>query len=153
MGQHEDHERTAGSTTTVSAPVRVHVSFEGDAAVAGETLWATPMGGDAYEIANVPFFAATISYGDVVRAVPHDGCLEICEVLIPSGQCTLGVVFAPGAGQDPELVAALSALGVHRERATGEAYSLSVARERRGELSAVLAEWEQTGRVELWSAE
>ncbi len=57
----------------------VRVPLHG-AAVQAECLWAEPVGGDHYRIANVPFFTEDVALHDVVLALPAEGELEFVEV-------------------------------------------------------------------------
>ncbi|MFZ4519575.1 MAG: DUF4265 domain-containing protein [Microthrixaceae bacterium] len=71
------------STTVPERPgprlTHVRVPLDG-AAVQAECLWAEPVGGDHYRIANVPFFADDVALHDVVLALPAHGELEFVEV-------------------------------------------------------------------------
>ena len=95
-----------------------------------EGLWATPLGGGAYRVANLPWFVPDVALGDVVRAVADgDGSLWAVERTEESGNCTIRVapldvdqrtvfdtfgamgVFGEGLGGRVDLVAAKSARG------------------------------------------
>ena len=57
-----------------------------------EGLWATPLGGGAYRVANLPWFVPDVALGDVVRAVADgDGSLWGVERTEESGNCTIRV--------------------------------------------------------------
>lgn len=54
----------------------------------GEWLWATPKGGDKYQIDNIPFDVYDISCGDVVAASEVDDALTFRSVVTRSGNST-----------------------------------------------------------------
>jgi len=57
-----------------------------------EGLWATPLGGGAYRVANSPWFVPDVALGDFVRAVADgDGILWAMERTEESGNCTIRV--------------------------------------------------------------
>jgi hypothetical protein len=88
-------------TETLEVP-RTHVHFTftragGWPPVAGECLWATPLGGNRYLIDNIPFFAAGIALNDTVEArIVPDGELEFVRRVIAGGHSTLRVSAKPG---------------------------------------------------------
>jgi uncharacterized protein DUF4265 len=91
--------------------VKLHIDLPNHWAVGGEALWARSLGGDLYEIDNIPFHAYGINYRDVVRATADAPDLkpEVREVTRASGHQTLRIFF-----QDlpaPERLTFLSALG------------------------------------------
>lgn len=61
----------------------------------GESLWAKPLGGDRYEIRNVPFCAYGLNWGDVVHAVAEtpERKPNVRSVVSWSGCRTLRVIF------------------------------------------------------------
>ena len=86
-----------------------------------EGVWARPLGGDQYELDNVPWFVRGVAFGDRVRAEQDsDGVLAVTEVVEWSGRYTIRV--APlGEGSPEELIreviAAFTNLGVECENA------------------------------------
>ena len=56
------------SSSLTSTHVCVRACIHDIPGIAGETLWAEPLGEDRYRIANVPLFAEGINFGDVVLA-------------------------------------------------------------------------------------
>ena len=55
-------------------------------------LWATPLGGGTYRLANLPWIAPDVALGDVVRAeADRDGVLWAAERTERSGNCTIRV--------------------------------------------------------------
>ena len=55
-------------------------------------LWATPLGGGTYRVANLPWFVPDVALGDVVRAVADgDGVLWAVERTESRGNCTIRV--------------------------------------------------------------
>ncbi len=106
---------------------RVKVKFvlkrEDDAwpPIASEGVWARPLGGDQYELDNVPWFAPGIAFGDRVRARPDgDGALVVTERVEWSGRYTVRVIPLgdPPAGELVwEVIREFAALGVFCEGA------------------------------------
>lgn len=85
-----------------------------------EGLWATPLGGGAYRVANAPWFVLNVALGDVVRAVPdRDGELWAVERTEKSGNCTIRV--APMDVDQQTVCDTFGALGIY-----GEGYGDSV---------------------------
>jgi hypothetical protein len=74
---------------------RVVGNAAGDVTV--ETLWAFDLGGDCYRLDNSPFYAYSVSAGDVVLAPidPSDGRPAFASVLEKCGNRTLRVIFDP----------------------------------------------------------
>jgi hypothetical protein len=82
-----------------------------------ESLWARTIGGDLYEIEDVPFFAYGLNCSDVVRAVPRANGLPpvVREVVRRGGHSTLRIVFrscADDRARQEVLLAELSSLKV-----------------------------------------
>lgn len=67
--------------------------------VAGETIFAKPLGGDRYEIDNIPFFAYDVALRDVVEAKRGaDGALAAQRVVERRGHSTFRLLLAPTTG-------------------------------------------------------
>jgi len=58
-----------------------------------ESVWAVPVGNDAYRLDNVPFFVTGISSEDIVRAKPQDGVLLFLELVEAGGHSTVRVLI------------------------------------------------------------
>jgi len=58
-----------------------------------EGLWALPVGEGLFQIANVPFFAKGIAYGDIVSATVEQQELRFREVVRSSGHSTLRLII------------------------------------------------------------
>jgi hypothetical protein len=60
-----------------------------------ETLWATPLGGDRYQLDNSPFYAYSVSWQDIVYAPisAEEGVPTFERVLSKSGNRTIRVLF------------------------------------------------------------
>jgi hypothetical protein len=96
-----------------------------------ETLWATDMGGDQYQIDNSPFFAYSVSWQDVVYAPFDDdeGFPTFERVVFKSGNRTVRVLFeeAVKAGNASDrLLQGLVALGCSYEGANSKFFSITV---------------------------
>lgn len=62
--------------------------------IAGEALWAIPLGGDVYRLANIPMFAWNVSYGNDVRAShAKDGRLVVVHTVAHGGRLTCRLVM------------------------------------------------------------
>jgi hypothetical protein len=61
--------------------VRIPLDPADEGSPHSESVWAEPMGGDCYRIANVPFFAHDVGLHDVVLAIPVGPHLELVEVV------------------------------------------------------------------------
>ena len=94
----------------------------------GESFWVKPLGGDLYELQNVPFCAYGLNFGDSVRAVSASPELkpEILEVVERSGNQTLRVSFAIEREQLAPCIEHLQALGAEVERANATFVALNV---------------------------
>jgi hypothetical protein len=95
---------------------------EDDGSAKVETLWAIDLGGDRYQLDNSPFYAYSVSVGDIVYAPvdPDEGRPTYSRVLEKSGNRTVRVILDPpladGNASD-ELVEELLDLGCTYEGA------------------------------------
>ena len=122
-----------------SAFVRVHVTFDADGPVAGESLWARHLGGDRYRIANIPFFVEDFGLDDVVRAV--DG--EVVGVIRRTGHVTVDIVFGEITDSARNrIVSALREHGGRVERATGPVFAADLPGDAEAAFSLLDAEQE-----------
>jgi hypothetical protein len=66
-----------------------------DGVVNVETLWAFDLGEDRYQLDNTPFYAYSVSVGDIVFAPidPTEGRPTFASVLEKSGNRTVRVIF------------------------------------------------------------
>jgi hypothetical protein len=64
-----------------------------------ETLWARPVGGDEYELDNIPWYAYGVSCHDVIEARRQtpDGFPEFVRVVRKAGHRTVRVILNPPA--------------------------------------------------------
>lgn len=58
-----------------------------------ESLWADKINEDEYQLKNIPFFAPSLSYDDVVFVEKEDGKLFLLDIVEESGNSTIQVVF------------------------------------------------------------
>jgi hypothetical protein len=104
-------------------------STDGDATV--ETLWATPLGNDHYQLDNSPFYAYGVSWQDVILAPydQQDGFPTFRSVVEASGNRTVRVFFdppvAPGNSAD-RVLQGLVALGCSYEGANRKYISVNI---------------------------
>lgn len=142
--------------STMTDPVRIHVTFEEGAGFAGESMWALPAGPSLYKVNNIPFFADGINLHDVVRCTEDDpeGLPEIQEVVERSGHRTYQVLFNGEATEEFQLKVAedLRNLGAHTERAKAEFWVMSASPNEMGggafeEFEVMLAAHEDAGHL------
>lgn len=104
---------------------KIYIDLPEHWAVGGESLWAKPLGGDLYEVDNIPFYAYGINYKDIVRAAAREANTkpQVEEVVNASGHKTLRFFFAEHVSTDTqhETLHALRQTGLSFERA-GERY-------------------------------
>lgn len=78
------------------AKVLFRVPYEDDSDEAEvETLWAWDLGNDRYKIDNLPYFAYSVSCGDIVLAPfsEEEGFPTFSKVLEKSGNKTVRIIF------------------------------------------------------------
>ena len=103
-----------------TAKVLFRVEEDGSANV--ETLWAFDLGEDRYRLDNSPFYAYSVSVGDVVYAPvdPREGRPTYSRMLEKSGNRTVHVILDPplaGGNSSDDLVQELLGLGCTYEGA------------------------------------
>lgn len=126
-----DPERWGGSTT--------------------EGFWGTPLESGLYRLDNVPFYADSLAFHDVVRCDLQDGELIISGVQRRSGNSTVRMVLAESA-RDPTSIASienwLDASGLEYENSGEGLFGISVeSSERLHELLAELAPQRSSGVI------
>lgn len=117
-----------GNRPTVKALFRV-ANDNGSSKV--ETLWAYDLGDDRYKINNLPFYAYSVSVGDIVYAPvdPEDGRPTFQKVLSKSGNRTVRVVFDPPtepSNRSDEVLKGLVALGCSYEGANPKYVAVNI---------------------------
>jgi hypothetical protein len=95
---------------------------EEDGSANVETLWAFDLGEDRYQLDNSPFYAYSVSVGDIVYAPvdPDEGRPTFSRVLEKSGNRTVRVIFDPplaDGNSSDDVVKELLALGCSYEGA------------------------------------
>ena len=99
-----------------------------------ETLWATPLGDDRYQLDNSPFYAYSVSWQDVIYAPfnPDEQFPTFQRVVSKSGHRTVRILFdepvADGSSSQQTLQQ-LVALGCSYEGATRRFICLDIPRE------------------------
>src|SRR5215471_1960284 len=83
-----------GEDSTVLVKVTVTLPADSWHSHGSETLWAAHVGGDRYELRNVPFFAKELSFGDVVAARHLGGRLVINGILRRNGHSTYRLILS-----------------------------------------------------------
>jgi hypothetical protein len=68
-----------------------------------EWLWASRVGSSTFKIDNIPFFAKSIAYGDIVAAEQTDQGLVFTDLVEASGHSTVRVVIYREGGSDEQL--------------------------------------------------
>jgi hypothetical protein len=141
----------SGETSVVNEDLtKVVVDLPNHWATSGESMWAKRLGGDLYEIRNVPFYAYGLNFGDVVRAIEPapDKKPAVLEVVRASGHRTLRVSFTKSLppAERPDLFTSLNSLKASFEGANAIYFAIDV--EPAGNYQAVcdrLAQWEAQG--------
>jgi hypothetical protein len=138
--------------------VKIYVDLPNHWGVAGEAMWARPVGQHRYEIRNVPFHAFDLNFLDVVEAAPEgsDPRPRVRRVIRRGGHQTLRVVFHESALLEERipLLRELRAHGASFEGASQSYFAIDV--EPGGDYRAVvdqLARWQQEGILRYESCE
>lgn len=119
---------------------KVLFRVEGDGQVNVETLWAFDLGNDQYRLDNAPFYAYSVSLGDVVHAEPDTtgGVPTFQAVLRKCGNRTVRVFFddpvEPGSVSE-KLLSVLESFGCEYEGANKRYVAITIPP--RVELAAV----------------
>lgn len=112
---------------------KVWVDLPNHWACGGESMWASPLGDNLYELRNVPFYAYDLNYGDVVRTVAEspEHKTEIQKVVRRSGHETLRIVFMDGSTvtQRTGILDRLTEIGCSWEGANESFYALDLSPE------------------------
>ncbi|SFU55567.1 protein of unknown function [Pustulibacterium marinum] len=114
-------EETKKTNDKKEAVVPVNVALPNHWATSAETLWATPLGEDLYQIENVPFYAYGLNYKDIVKA-NIIGKAEIPlahELVKKGGHQTFRLSFATGIQKEfqEKILNGFKSLHVTYERA------------------------------------
>jgi len=96
-----------------------------------ETLWATPLGDDRYQLDNSPFYAYSVSWQDIVYAPfrPDEGFPTFERVMSKSGNRTIRVLFDLPVETDntsEQVMKGLIALGCDYEGANQRYVSVNI---------------------------
>lgn len=124
---------------------KIHVDLPNHWGASGESMWGLPLGGDVYEVRNVPFYAYNINYLDEVLAIAAGPGMvpEVQRVVGRSGHNTLRVIFidlVPDL-QRIEFLDSLADLHVSYEGATPKYFALDLEPE--ADVAAVRARLDQ----------
>jgi hypothetical protein len=144
VAQHAEHLYSSAMVPVVSREelTKIHVELSREGHIAGEWMWARALGGNAYELHNIPFYAYGLNYLDVVEAPSRrpDGKPSVIRVLKRSGHRTLRVQFARAVPRSHRLplLQALARFGASFEGADGALFAVDV--EPDGDYQAVTAQ-------------
>jgi len=109
---------------------KIHIDLPNHWWHKGESLWARPLGNNAYEIENIPFCAYGLNCGDVVLATADSPDLkpEVRSVIRTSGNQTLRVSFCDRLSKEEQqsVVSTLESMGAELERATAQFVCINV---------------------------
>lgn len=137
---------------------KVVVDLPNHCLMSGESMWARPLGGDLYEIRNIPFYAYGLNFLDVVRAVASnpERKPEISELVRPGGHRTLRVIFLDKRteAEQANLLKQLNSLNSSFEVGTPSHFAIDIESE--GDYGAVcdqLQAWESDGILEYETCE
>ena len=104
---------------------------EDDGSANVETLWAISLGNDEYQLDNSPFYAYSVSWGDVVLAPfdPEEERPTFQRVVKKSGNRTIRVIFKPpveDGNSSDKVLQGLVALGCSYEGANRGYMSINI---------------------------
>ena len=87
---------------------KVHIDLGDNPDSGGEAMWAKALGGDLYELRNIPFHAYELNFLDVVRAVEQRPDLKpsIEAVVRRSGHRTIWITFAESVDRETRVALA-----------------------------------------------
>jgi hypothetical protein len=135
--------------------VKLHIDLPNHWAIGGESMWATPLENDLYQLENVPFFAYGLNFQDIVNATSNSDDLipEIRFVVTPSGHRTYRIMFDKEVPRDKqvELLESLEVHGATYERANGKDVAIDIKPE--GDHLAVYDQLDEYEAGELLSFE
>ncbi|MGM9508804.1 DUF4265 domain-containing protein [Larkinella sp. GY13] len=72
--------------------VKIVFECEDEEGTSLESVWATPVG-ENYRIENIPFFATSIAFGDIVSAKEEDGELLFGSLVEASGHSVVQIII------------------------------------------------------------
>ena len=129
---------------------KVHIDL-GDSG--GEAMWAKPLGGDLYELRNIPFHAYELNFLDVVRAIEHSPDLKpsIESIVRRSGHRTIWITFKESVGRETGVALAteLNEWRGYFEGKDGRYFAIDVEPEGSYEsVRARIEEWWEAGLLE-----
>ena len=75
-----------------------------------ETPWAAPLGENRYRLDNLPFFAYSVSWRDVIETERRDGANEFVRVIEKSGNRTVRVILDEPADESEAMQRVLDSL-------------------------------------------
>jgi hypothetical protein len=138
--------------------VKIVVDLPNHWATGGEGLWARHLGGDEYELDNIPFYAYGLNYGDVVSARTDDPSLkpQVKEIVRSSGHRTLRIIFLDHSSEDYQrpYLDEIERYGASLERAHGTLVAIDVPPTGQyQELTQYLAALEQQGALSYETCE
>jgi hypothetical protein len=120
--------------------VKVHIDLTGHPETGGEAMWAAALGNDLYELRNTPFYAFSLNFLDVVRAISAGPELKpsVLSVERRSGHRTIWLTFADRvpAEERIRLATSLNEWHAYFEHAKGPYFAIDV--EPRGDYGAAL---------------
>ncbi|UTG65317.1 DUF4265 domain-containing protein [Elizabethkingia anophelis] len=67
--------------------------YDIDGNIAVETLWAEFKEDIKYQIKNIPFFASSLAFDDIITVEEENGDLHFHEIINASEHSTLQIVF------------------------------------------------------------
>jgi hypothetical protein len=124
----------------------------------GESMWGKPLGGDLYEIQNIPFCAYGLNCGDVVRALAQvpDQKPQVIEVVRRGPNQTVRISFCNklSEAQQQPAIAHLEAMGAWLERCNAQFLGVNLPPTVSQEaVCAYLSEQEALGVLEFETCE
>lgn len=106
--------------------IKIRFDLKGEP-VAGETLWAEPVGENLYRLLNIPFHAMGYAYDDIVRTKENNGWQEVVALEEDSGNGTVRIYFnSDDQSQVENILHEISAMGCEIERASSRFVAISI---------------------------
>jgi hypothetical protein len=111
-------------------PTELHIELPNHWAIDGESVWGINMGGDIFEVKNVPCYAYDLNMGDRVLATirPPDLVPRVQKVVARSGHRTLRALLNENVdlGEWKKLIARLSDYGAVQNQVSERFFSFDI---------------------------
>lgn len=136
--------------TDLRKKIQIDLSEYPNTPVAGETLWAKPIGGDHYQLCNIPSFAFGYGEGDIVRCEEIDGELRVKNLVRSLENGVIRVYFHSISSTVQNVIGHMQQLGCTYERATEHLFLISIPESSILYLKNISDLLNNTDEVEAW---